>query len=176
LNRIERWYRQSRQGNIAAILAVYAGYSAIRQVEWQFDREIKQLSKLIQRKSQVAFEHTPYSPQVYRFKMTSPMAMALMRLLMKLDQLMGLCETGRTLSIFKKRQVLSRRVQRYQRSVLQVIERIAQASFKQNHTISVLNSKQKEWLGMAIHADVMPIFPPAVFKTLQSLTTTARSD
>ena len=170
--KIERLMVVSRQGEVSAILTIYEWYRSLRQVEGYFDKEIKRLSKLIKRKAKSRIDCVPVNKQSYRLPVSSPLSFILYNLICKFDRLMCLSKTCRTLLIFKKRRLLSKKYHVYKTAFMRAIMQISQYSDKQSNKAIELNKQTKTILMLAIQSEMLPIMPK---KVLHELAATVKS-
>lgn len=170
LKKIERLYKEAHQSNPLAILQLHRWYSAIRQEEGWFDKEIVKLTKLVQKHVEDKFYYEPYQNDSYRIRVTNPVSATFYKLINKMDTLMCLNETCFTLGIYEQRKLFFRKSESYKKAVMRIVTSISHYKTDQvNEAIEKLSEQQKDYLAIAIYSDVMPLLSDQAFDRLKAM-------
>jgi hypothetical protein len=103
-----------------------------------------------------------------RMSINNPIAYTFQRTIEKYDQLLCLSETCSIMGIYKKRRLYFNKIALYKRLILKTISTISQYSDKNANSIKSITDRDKEFLLMAMHSDVMPAYSVDVIQTIEN--------
>ena len=155
------------RGDVLAILTLHGWYREIRKVEQYFDKEIKRLTKLIKRKHNASI--LPLHKSAYHLKVSTPISVALYRLIEKFDRLAFIGETCEMLGIFNKKRVLVKKSSVYKKQINRIISQISQHKVAIAKFPEKLTPQQQSHLSIALIAMVMPTLPEKCLRALQEV-------